>query len=245
MEINVKDYMAMQPASPTVAVTDRFYLALAQHLTQLWEQTPEAPQVSPATLTDVVLTVVGYYQDIVADAGLWRCFTQWHAQHHGTPLPHYARSEDYIDSELNLDDVRYLIWYTLDGDDTLPTKLSPHDARITAVATAWHDVLDTLYEKAPTAADYTLIVGVDPDDPADAQHTYDMMHWLYWRSYLMRRSSREAALRHIDEAHALIATHGEQGAVPHLHDLNDRIMATTPIGPVPLPIAEWVRMLTR
>lgn len=244
MHITAAQYLSMQPGSPTVALTDRFYHAVSKYLAHLWDETGLFAHVAEDTRIEAVLAVVGYYQDIVADAGLWRTFTAWHTRHHGSPLPHYDRSDDYVDYELNLDDVRYLLWYTLEGDESLRGTLSPHDDDVDRLARAMHAVLDELYDKAPTPTDYTLIAGVDPDDPAEAQATYDFMHWLYWRSYLMRRSSREAAQAHMDEAHALIARYGERDAVTHLHDLNDRIMATTPIGPVPLSIAQWTRLIT-
>ena len=109
MKISVKDFMERQPNHPKVAETDQYYLWIALRLAKLWDESPWLRTLDDSVRRDVVLAVTGYFQDVVADAGLWRSFTRLHDERHGTPLPHYGRGEDYIDYELNREDVRYVI----------------------------------------------------------------------------------------------------------------------------------------
>lgn len=242
MEITVKDYMECQPGNPKVAVTDRFYLWVALRLAKMWDESPWLHDLDDAMRRDVVLAVTGYFQDVVADGGLWRSFTRLHNARHGKPLPHYARCEDYVDYELNHDDVRFVMWWTIAGERGSDV-LDPHGKELDALATAFHMLLDEEYEKAPVPQQFCIASEVDLDSPLDAQRIYDYAYWLYWRSFLLRPSSRAVMERAMPQAHAIIAEAGEHDARPLLLDLNERLMANEPAGPIPLKTAQWLKLI--
>lgn len=243
MEISVKDYMERQPSCPRVEPTDQFYLWIALRLAKLWDESTWLREFDDNIRRDVVLAVTGYYQDIVADAGLWRSFTRLHCGRHGKPLPHYECGEDYVDYELNLADVRYVIWWTLTaGDERL---LDPLDSALEALAMAFHSLLEQEYEQAPLPEQFCIARRVDLDSPADAQEIYDYAYWLYWRSFLLRPSSQQAMERAMPQAHEIIARAGDSDARPLLQDLNDHLMATVPVGPLPLTTAGWLNLIIK
>ena len=242
MEISVKDYMERQPGNPKVAETDQFYLWIALRLAKLWDESPWLRGLDDEVRRDVVLAVTGYYQDIVADGGLWRSFTRLHGERSGNPLPHYGRSEDYVDYELNRDDVRYVMWWTIAGERGSDV-LDPHDAELQALAMAFHLLLDGEYEAAPVPRQFCIASEVDLDNPEDARRIYDYAYWLYWRSFLLRPSSLAVMEQAMPEAHAIIARAGEHDARPLLQDLNERLMSTHPAGPIPLTTAQWLRLI--
>ena len=225
-----------------MAETDQFYLWIALKLAKLWDESPWLRGLDDDVRRDVVLAVTGYYQDVVADSGLWRSFTRLHNHRHGSPLPHYGRGEEYIDYELNRDDVRYVIWWTIAGE-VGPDALDPHDAELEALAMAFYMLLDEEYEQAPVPRQWCVASEVDLDNPLDAQRIYDYAYWLYWRSFLLRPSSRAVMERAMPEAHAIIARAGESDARPLLLELNERLMASEPAGPIPLSTAQWLRLI--
>ena len=242
MEITVKDFMERQPNNPKVETTDQFYLWIALRLAKLWDESPWLRSLDDDVRRDVVLAVTGYYQDVVADAGVWRSFTRLHDRHNGTPVPHYGRSEDYIDYELNADDVKYVIWWTIAGERGSDV-LDPNDNGLEALSVAFHMLLDQEYEDAPVPRHLVLASEVELDNPTDAQRIYDYAYWLYWRSFLLRPSSQAIMERAMPEAHAIIASAGERDARPLLQDLNERLMSTQPAGPIPLTIAQWLHLI--
>ena len=242
MEIRVKDFMERQPNNPKVAVTDQFYLWIALRLAKLWDESPWLRDLDDDVRREVVLAVTGYYQDVVADGGVWRSFSRLYSERYGSPVPHYGRREDYVDYELNLDDVRYVIWWTLAGERGSEV-LDPQDAGLEALATAFHMLLDQEYEQAPVPQQFCIASEVELSDPADAQRIYDYAYWLYWRSFLLRPSSLAVMERAMPEAHAIIARVGESDARPLLYDLNERLMSTEPAGPIPLTTAQWLRLI--
>ena len=242
MEITVKDYMERQPGNPKVAETDRFYLWIALRVAKLWDESPWLRGLDEDVRLDVVLAVTGYYQDVVADGGLWRSFSRLHDDRHGTPLPHYGRSEDYVDYELNLNDVRYIIWWTIAGECG-DEVIDPLDKELEALATAFFMLLDEEYEQAPVPRQFCIASEVDLDNPLDAQRIYDYAYWLYWRSFLLRPSSQAVMERATPEAHAIIARAGEKDVRPLLLELNERLMYKEPAGPIPLTTAQWLRLI--
>ena len=93
----------MQPNNPRVVESDKYYLQLAMLLAKLWDNSHKFLALPEATRQAVVLAVVGYYQDVIADAGIWRSFVEAHKHLYGTPLPFYdCDGDDYIEYELNL-----------------------------------------------------------------------------------------------------------------------------------------------
>ncbi|MBQ9555011.1 MAG: DUF3843 family protein [Muribaculaceae bacterium] len=242
MEITVKDYMERQPGSPKVAETDQYYLWIALRLAKLWDESPWLRGLDDAVRRDVVLAVTGYFQDVVADGGLWRSFTRLHNERHGFPMPHYGRSEDYVDYELNRDDVRFVIWWTITGEEG-SAALDPGDAELEALAIAFHALLDGEYEEAPVPRQFCIASQVDLDSPLDAQRIYDYAYWLYWRSFLLRPSSQAVMERATPRAHAIIVQAGERDARPLLLELNEHLMSTEPAGPIPLTTAQWLRLI--
>ena len=242
MEISVKDYMERQPNNPKVVETDQFYLWIALRLAKVWDESPWLRGLDDAVRRDVVLAVTGYYQDVVADGGIWRSFSRLHNDRHGTPLPHYGRSEDYVDYELNLSDVRYVIWWTIAGEQGNDV-LDPQDKELEAFAMAFHKLLDEEYEQAPVPRQFCIAGEVDLDNPEDARRIYDYAYWLYWRSFLLRPSSQAVMERAMPEAHAIIAQAGDSDARPLLLELNERLMFTEPAGPISLTTAQWLKLI--
>lgn len=234
--------MERQPGNPKVAETDQFYLWIALRLAKIWDESPWLRDLDDEVRRDVVLAVTGYYQDVVADGGIWRSFSQMHDSRHGAPLPHYGRGEDYVDYELNLDDVRFVMWWTIAGEQGVDA-FDPYDSGLESLAMAFYMLLDEEYEQAPVPRQFCIANEVDLDNPADARRIYDYAYWLYWRSFLLRPSSQAVMERAMPEAHAIIAQAGEHDARPLLQDLNERLMSTEPAGPIPLTTAQWLRLI--
>ena len=114
MDISVKDYMMMQPNYPKVADSDKYYLQMTLRLADTFDRSGLFAHIDESTRRNVVLAVIGYYQDVVSDCGIWRSFITVHKHFYGNPLPFYAPNDEYCESELNRDDIRFIIWYILE-----------------------------------------------------------------------------------------------------------------------------------
>lgn len=242
MDITTQEFMKMQPNNPRVTESDKYYLQLAVRLAKLWDNSHKFASLPERTRKDIVLAVVGYYQDIIADAGIWRSFTTLHNHLYGKPLPFFERTEDYIDSELNLDDIKFLIWYTIEGHNFENFTIFPFDKNIEWLAKLFFHVLDQNYETAPNPTEYNMAVGVDIHDVEDANSIYDLSHWLFFDCYFMKPAAKLAIAQSLMEAKNIIEKE-KRDVEGHLQDLNDRTMLNNPTGPLSLTIGEWMEMI--
>ena len=234
--------MRMQPNAKKVTEAETYYMALAGKLAQQWDETHLLSQLTPAQGEAVVLAVVGYFQDIVTDAGIWRSFSMMHRHLYGTPLPFFTPGDHYIDYELNLEDVQFMIWYALEGQHYSNFNLSPFHPEIARLAQVFHSMLNEVYETAPEARAYNLKTGVDPKDPAEANSIFELSTWLFYHCYFLKHASKIAIAKAHINARKLLETEGEK-AIEKIQDLYDRVMLSQPCGPLALPIGEWVQMV--
>ena len=96
MEITIKDFMLKQPNYPDVAETDKYYIILATRLAKIWDNARILMNIGEDVRKEVVLAIVGYFQDIISDAGIWRSFSTMCYKLYNRPLPIYERPDDYM-----------------------------------------------------------------------------------------------------------------------------------------------------
>lgn len=234
----------MQPNYPKVADSDKFYLQMALKLAQAFDNSKLFADIDEDTRRNVVLAIIGYYQDVVSDCGIWRSFITIHKKYYGSPLPFYAISDEYCESELNVEDIQFIIWYVLECHAKEYGRLSPHHNDIKTLAKVFFDILDAEYLDAPNPTEYIMAMDVELNDASQAHNILDLSTWLFWNSYFMNHAARGA----IEEAHAearkIIAQHPNPAiAKPKLGDLNDRTMLSNPCGPLALTVGEWIEAI--
>lgn len=234
--------MRMQPNVKKVTEAEKYYMLLATRLAKRWDEAARFVNLPDGHRQAVVLAVVGYFQDVVTDAGIWRSFVMMHQHLYGKPLPFYDRADDYVDYELNLDDLRFIIWYALEGQHYAAYQISPLDDDIRWLAGEFFAILDAEYETAPEATEYNLKTGVDPEDVGDANAIFELSTWLFYHCYFMKHAAKIAIAQAHIQARDLYQKDGD-AASEKIQDLYDRVMLSQPCGPLALPIGEWVQMV--
>lgn len=241
MNITVNDFMRMQPNYPRVADSDKYYLQLALRLGQVWDDAMVLASVREEVKVDAVLAVVGYYQDIVADSGIWRSFITLHKEWYGRSLPFYDLPDDYCDSELNVQDVQFVLWYVLECNSADYGQLSPHDHELSRLSEQMFAVLDEDYLSAPDAVDYTLAFDVETDNVAQSDRIMELSSWLFWHSFFMHHAATGAKREALIQAKEMMAKLGDKKSIAvRLMELNDRIMLGHTTGPLALTVGEWL-----
>lgn len=244
MEITIKDFMLKQPNYPDVAESDKYYIILANRLAKILDNSRALVNESEKTRKDVVLAVTGYFQDVVADAGIWRSFSTMCKELYGKPLPIYPVGEDYIESELNIEDVQFVVWYVLEMSHEENGSVSPFSKDVMNTAKLLYTVLDAVYEDAPVPVEYQMMMDVDLNDKDDAQKIYDLSYWLFWDSYFLRPAAKEALRNAMERAHEIIRKNPDEDvARPLLSELNQSVMIESVTGPLSLSIGEWIELI--
>lgn len=102
--------------------------------------------LSPAFIKDVAVQLTLYFEDRVADTGIFKAFTSKIKEMYGKVLPFFDIDEqEYYDDEPNLEDVRLIIWYVRICH--LENKFAnPENPGIDLIAHATFDVMQEHFE---------------------------------------------------------------------------------------------------
>ena len=93
--LSFDSFLLSQPCCPEVTSTDRYYYDLTCRLIEDARK-GVVIKIHDAVLERCALCIVGYYQDMIADAGLWHGFTHECRRLYGTAVPFFQTGDDYI-----------------------------------------------------------------------------------------------------------------------------------------------------
>ncbi|MDE7408643.1 MAG: DUF3843 family protein, partial [Muribaculaceae bacterium] len=183
--LTFESFLLGQPCCPEETSTDRYYYDLTVRLIQAVEGNSGIDSFHRAIIERAALCLIGYYQDMIADAGLWHGFIDECRRLYGTPVPFFPVSDDYIDYELNREDVRFIVWYAVAmySDDRC---IYPLRDDLIALADLWYDLLESVYEESPVPEGYHLAHELDVYAEEDQEMILRLGSWLFLHSWLLR-----------------------------------------------------------
>lgn len=234
MSISLKQFLVNQPSFPAETATDTFYLEVAEKLLSEAKSLGMEKRWPEEVLRGAALVLTGYFQDVVADAGVWRGFVNECRRLYGRTLPFFETGEGYIDYELNLADVRFMTWYPLAMLYEPTRLLCPGDPMVESLSSRWWEVLEEVYEEAPMPEDFHLSHDLEVHDPEEQERVARLANWLYLHCWLLRPAN---ALTMAEIAAGLPG--GEEG-IKELRERLEKAMNEMPTGPLALFLREWL-----
>ena len=231
--LKFESFLLGQPCCPEETSTDRYYYDLTVRLIDKAHEVKGLEALHDSVIERAALCLIGYYQDMIADAGLWHGFTDECRRLYDTPVPFFDISDDYIDYELNREDVGFIVWYAVAmySDERC---IYPFRDDLMSLADIWYAMLEEAYEESPVPAGYHLAHELDVHSEEDQDMILRLGSWLFLHSWLLRPafaltaneiiSNMIAEGKHNDEMADAI-----QDAVKH-----------QPTGPLALYLREWV-----
>ena len=236
--ITKEQFLLRQPAAPEVTDTDKFYFDLANRLVELVQKKALFHSYPEKVMERAALCLIGYYQDVICDAGIWRSFINENRRLYNYTVPFYSSDEEYTDYELNRADVRFMVWYALSMNYENKRVCYPFDSEILAGADEWFEELERVYEEAPIPQDYRLAKELEMHAEEDRQAIFRLGSWLFLHCYLMT-PAYAMTLAEISSEYDLSK---EEGVI----ELQKRIevsMSQDPTGPLALYIGEWLYLI--
>ena len=209
--IYLNDWLAIHPYT-TVCSSDTFFVELANKLYAACHL-EELPEMFCKNLS---LYVAAYLEDIISGLGLWQGFTTAHTRLYGRCLPFYPTGKDYIKGEVNLEDIRFIIWNTWQKAPFSHGYVNPLDTAILKQAQDFLPVLEEAYEVAPEnelLKDY--FAGYADEKEADRK-----LSWLFGHTYLT-----------------------EPSMLPYIERVAPDDRFIIPTGPLALFLHEWIELL--
>lgn len=189
----------------------------------------------------LALNIALYFEDVVADAGIWRSFTDKVKELYGRRLPFYDIDEnDYYQDEPNLADVKLLVWYTM---------LEVHNGRIgnpenpvlEKLACAAYSVLDRHFETVSVNENLKEFFA-NPQFLDDFYVQRNMLNWFVFGCYLTYIPNAVDMV--LDYAHSMAnAVHCDLHLALYHVEGNFPYMFT--VGPLKLKPQQWLGMVLR
>lgn len=237
-KIDIKDFLFRQPSFPKEEPSDLYYLGVANSLLDIYAGSELGLTIPESIGRRLCLGITGYFQDIVADAGIWRSFVDANRKLYGYSIPFHSEGEDYVDYELNVEDIRFLTWYILSMTYEDMRDIYPHDSRILNVADSLFHYLESVYEEAPVPEGYNLARGLELKDPEDKENIYHLGSWLFLHCYLMTPAFALTMSDIMSDQELM-----QSDDVTKLHDRMERSMMEDTTGPLALFIPEWLQLI--
>ncbi len=153
--IFIQQWLELKPYVRQVA-SDRFYLQLSNNVKTAIAKDVHFSEIDKYLIVEDELNtlscfLVSYLEDIASGVNIWGVFVKCHTELYQKPLPFY-NDEEYYTDEINVQDVRFLIWYFFNTIQDL-NFISPNEDYIAELAQIVYDVLDEAWDDAPVNTD--------------------------------------------------------------------------------------------
>ena len=222
------------------SATDMEYARIATEIaTEMAKQ--DVDDIPADGLRLMALNIAMYFEDVVADAGIWRSFTDKVKELYGRRLPFYDVDDDnYYQDEPNLVDVKLLVWYTM---------LEVHNGRIgnpenpilEKLATAAYSVLDKNFETVPVN-DKLKEFFATPQFLDDFYRQRNILNWFVFGCYLTYMPYAMDLV--VDHAHQMVnMLHCDMNLA--LYHMESTLPYTCNVGPLALKPQQWLAMTLR
>ncbi len=236
--ISKQDFLAWQPKYPEITETDPYYWEFSNKLVEVAKDNSFYKELPQGVIKRVSLCLTGYLQDIVSDAGIWRSFVEANRKLYGWSVPFHDTPEEYIDYELNREDVRFLVWYAVAMGYEEKRDIYPHNVKLLELADLLFEYMESIYEEAPVPETYNISRGLDFNDQEDSKDIYRLGQWLFLHCYLIT-PAYSMTLGEIMSDPEL----RKQENLPMLHERLEQSMMQDPTGPLALFISEWLYLI--
>ncbi len=102
---------------------------------------------------DATVSLCMYFQDVIAQTGGWKTFSELYYSLYNTHLPFYQLSDSYVPDEINREDIAFVLW-TLKShyaifEPSEYTLQDPYDTNLLALAQEVYTLMDEEFEEAP------------------------------------------------------------------------------------------------
>lgn len=203
--LDIHPYAAVQPS-------DTYFVRLAN---RLYDTLPVG--IPEEVRMDLSLFSAAYLEDVISGLGLWDAFVEGHYRLYGSYLPFYDLGSGYERGCINEEDVRFIIWNTVQKAMKRRPYPDPLSEEVVEQAQKFYRLLDEAYEEAPeNPLLENYFSGFSDADEAEAK-----LEWLYGCNYLIEPSVRM-----------------------YSDDVTGSDRMTVPVGPLALFLYEWIDLLT-
>ncbi|MDD7887157.1 DUF3843 family protein [Flavivirga sp. 57AJ16] len=183
-KIYLKHWLALKPENYS-ANTDLYYLKVANNVHSNFIPSSSFMLSQFIEKEDILLLscfLTCYFEDVISQTNIWYTFKSMYKDLYNKKLPFYIIEDDYIDEEINFEDVAFLTWYFL---NTIQQDkfINPYNDFILDIATTTMQIFDDEYEYAPENEKLKKLYAFE-DTNVDFYQTRTFLQFVFFESYL-------------------------------------------------------------
>ncbi len=180
----MKNWLELKPyTKPTP--TDGYYLDLCNKV-KLTIVSINQPLILQFHLDNTHINMLSclltaYFEDKISGTNIWNTFINLHSRLYDKQLPFYDLSE-YYEEEINLQDIRFLIWYFLNTYQQ-DEFIVPFNDFITETAEKVIDIFDSAWDYAPENKHLKTFYTIEENE-TDFYRARHLIDTILFRTYL-------------------------------------------------------------
>lgn len=129
---------------------DQYYVGIANEIhKRLYSSTIADAFEEEENIRYTSLCLAAWFEDVISQTGIWQAFTAECRKRYGAYLPFYPIKGDYFPDEINLEDIRFLLWHHIQYLCRGISAINPENPGIEQTAQEIYGLLAEEYETAP------------------------------------------------------------------------------------------------
>ncbi len=180
--ISLEDWLKYHPYDKEMS-SDHFYISMSNDIQHEILHIDINDNLVGSDYKYLSCTLACYFEDIVSQTGIWTTFVDTHKSLYNKYLPFYD-TEDYAYGEINLADIRFLIWHFCSNLSVMNHLIDPYSLDGEEMALIVYNMLTEASDQAPRNEDLRNAL-ILPSD-ATVYQAKEIADYLFFGSYLNR-----------------------------------------------------------
>lgn len=126
---------------------DQYYIGIANQINRILHAI--GVNEDENGYANMSLILAAWFEDTISQTHIWETFTEECNMRYGARLPFYSIGSDYISNEINIEDIRFILWHILQRQYEGDRVISPENPGIRMAAEQIYALLSKEYETAP------------------------------------------------------------------------------------------------
>ena len=181
--IFTKDWMTLHPFAQSDE-TDLYYANIADKVYALVEDSEYAKLMrNKGNMIYLSLCLTSWFEDVISQLGIWKAFSTECKRRYGTYIPFYDTDGSYSQDDINLADVKFLLWHHVQQlyfDDRF---IFPNMKGLDALAEEVFSLFDAEYETAPENTRLHSLLCEGELTGKEFYQYRDVLKWLHFGCY--------------------------------------------------------------
>ena len=182
-KIYPKKWLELHPYKQTNSV-DQYYVGIANEIhKRLYSSTIADAFEEEENIRYTSLCLAAWFEDVISQTGIWQAFTAECRKRYGAYLPFYPIKGDYFPDEINLEDIRFLLWHHIQYLCRGISAINPENPRIEQTAQEIYGLLAEEYETAPENERMQEFLYHSAMGEEDFFHYREILDWFHYQCY--------------------------------------------------------------